>query len=236
MKRILLMVLIAVMGIHTASAQIFGKKKKTQEEATDVLAYTFSYLKSDTLRYKTLMLRDTSLTIGMLHDNKGNPMYVIMPRTEIDSINLKIKRMASDPQYGILGLEFNLTYIEDFSYQSMETIKDIKDKYQKNMTKTFNKKIKYILMQQSPRAVRGKRIVDPKDKNYGKVVPDFTALPPTEPTLVPKDTLKKSSVEQVPEKQKESLPTYPPIEEPSKKSGYEIYRDPNTGQFVPPKN
>ena len=82
------------------------------------------------------------------------------------------------------------------------------------MTKTFNKKVKYILMQQSAHAVKGKRVTNPQLANYGKIVPNFDEpLPvsnasPAKPAV---DTTTKVNV--VPEKKAEEFPVFPPVKE-----------------------
>lgn len=221
MKKLIIVLIFICIGKY-GSAQLFGGKK-IQEKANDKLAYAWNYLKSDTLVYKTLMLKDTSLTVAMLHDIKGNPLFAIMPRALIDSTNSSIGSLASHPEYGIMGLEFNISLVEDFSYQKKRDIKNIKDPYQRNMTKTFNKKIKYILMQQSPRAVIGKRITKESDPNYGKIVPDFS------PTVV-KDNLnieKKEVPAEVPktltpapQKKPASTPLFPPVQNSKKPTSW----------------
>lgn len=184
MKKILFFLCFLAFTANVHS-QIFSQKK-VQVKANDQLAYVFGYLKSDTMIFKNLILPDPNTKVVMMHDAFGNPLYVLMASDVFDTTNSQISRL-SEIKDKIIGLEFNLTYLSAFSWQNRKDIKKIKDPYQKAITKVFNTKVKYCLMQQGSHAVNGKRITDPKSPNYGQIVPDFstevmaTEVAPTKP-------------------------------------------------------
>lgn len=170
MKKILLFLTCLVFA-SSANSQLIGRKK-VQLEANDKLAYVYNYLKSDTMIFKNLILPDPNTKVVMMHDAYGDPLYVLMTNEVFDSTNAQIARLSN---LGIVyGLEFNLTYLSAFSWQKRKAIKNINNKYQKAITKVFNTKVKYCLMQQGSRPVKGKRILDKDSPNYGQIIPDFS--------------------------------------------------------------
>jgi hypothetical protein len=175
MKKIAILIgfLAFTIGVNAQILKIF-REKKVQEQSNDKLGYVFGYLKSDTMIFKSLMLRDTTMKVVMMHDVFGDPLLVLLAGDVFDSTNSQIRQL-SVVKDKIIGLEFNLTYLDDFSWQSKKKIRNIDDRYQKAMTKVFNSKVKYCLMQQSSHAVFGKRILDQKSPNYGQIIPDFGA-------------------------------------------------------------
>lgn len=177
MKKIITVLAIALCS-KSASAQIFGQTK-IQDEANSKLAYVFRYLVSDTMILKNFMLKDTTMKLCLMSDGLGKPLYALMSREDFNSCNESITTFAKE---GILqGVEFNLTYLEEFSWQKRGIINSLKDPYQKKMTKVFNSKVKYLVMQKSAGAVKGKRILDEKNANYGQIVPDFGTSTSTQP-------------------------------------------------------
>ncbi len=205
MKKYMLLLAIIVVSLPAVSQKIF---EGTQDEANDKLMYATRYLTSDTMLFKSLMIRDTSLSVVLLSDVHANALYAIMPKVLIDSTNKLLAEYASPDQ--LYCVEFNGTYLKDFSRQKKRKIKNIQDDYQKNMTMTFNSKVKYFIMQRGVHLVKAKRITDENNANFGKIVPDFgTNIPayteqPAQQT--PSNTAQQRS-------SNPDLPTYPPVTE-----------------------
>jgi hypothetical protein len=184
MKKVVLLLCIFAIAM-IADAQPF-KRKITQKEANDKLAYVFGYLKSDTMTFKNMVLPDPNTKVVMMHDVYGNALYVLITSEVFDTTNAQISRLSE--REGIYGLEFTLTYLSSFSWQNRKSIRKIDDPYQKAITKVFNTKVKYCLMQQGAQEVRGRRILDPKLSNYGKIVPDFSLNPGSTNAVAAKKT------------------------------------------------
>lgn len=173
MKKISLILLCFLAFASSTQAQIFSQKR-VQLRANDQLAYVFGYLKSDDMTFKNLVLPDPETKVVLMHDAFGRPLYVLMTNSMFDSTNAQIARMPVDSAGRSIGLEFNLTYLSSFSWQSRKSIKNISNKQQKAITKVLNSKVKYCLMQQGSQAVYGVRITDKSSEYYGQIVPDFS--------------------------------------------------------------
>ncbi len=172
MKRIVIFFLCFLAFNITVNAQLGIFDKKVQDDANDKLAYVFDYLKSDTMLFKNLILPDPNTKVVLMHDAFGRPLYVLITSEVFDSVNSQIAAISQGDQ--LLGLEFNLTYLSAFSWQKRKDIKKISNRYQKAITKVFNEKVKFCLMQQGSHTVKGVRIIDKNSPLYGQKIPDFT--------------------------------------------------------------
>jgi hypothetical protein len=222
MKKIIVL-LVVMASCFSVNSQIWPfSDKKVQDQANDKLGYVYDYLRSDSIVLKSIMLRDTTMRIGMMHDALGAPLLVILSKVDFDNINEQVEAYAADS--AIVGLEFHLTYMDNFSWVTKKELKKINDPYQKKMTKVFNDKVKYILMQKGSRAVNGKRIVNPASPYYGQIIPDFGSIEENiEPTKVvesKKQEIKKDETKKVetPKIEKKSQPVAPP---PKKRRNYD---------------
>lgn len=176
MKRYLLITaMVAMIAVHSASAQILKKKNQSAQVDPDKIeVYMFYIPQTDNLQYKNV-LPETIVILGADDGKtKGKAKLVMMSTSGFTELkeNMESSRAlykdANLPPNTYLGFALSVISIGQLSLLTPEQIKTLPTDQQKFAAIALNGYTKYTLNGELPRPVLGVR------NSEGDIVPDFT--------------------------------------------------------------